>query len=129
MTDISRAGTDAGKPHPARVYDWLLGGKDNYAVDQKVGEALPEETRGNAVRNRAFMHRAIAWLAKNGGDQFLDIGSGHPHRTQPAPDRAGDSAVGPPAPSPTFRSSARSRGSSWSKARAAGFSSSVVYGR
>ncbi|WP_370685011.1 SAM-dependent methyltransferase [Streptomyces sp. MnatMP-M27] len=78
VTDISRAGTDAGKPHPARVYDWLLGGKDNYAVDQKVGEALPAETRGNAVRNRAFMHRAVAWLAKNGVDQFLDIGSGIP---------------------------------------------------
>ncbi len=69
---------DTSKPHPARVYDWLLGGKDNYPVDQRVGETLPEEARGNAARNRAFMHRAAAWLAKNGVDQFLDIGTGIP---------------------------------------------------
>ncbi|WP_329246181.1 SAM-dependent methyltransferase [Actinoallomurus sp. NBC_01490] len=75
---VSRPSIDTGKPHPARVYDWLLGGKDNYPVDRKVGQALPEETRGNAARNRAFMHRAAAWLAKNGVDQFLDIGSGIP---------------------------------------------------
>ena len=75
---VSRPCIDTSKPHPARVYDWLLGGRDNYPVDQKVGEALPEETRGNAARNRAFMHRAAAWLAKNGVDQFLDIGSGIP---------------------------------------------------
>ncbi|TDT31420.1 O-methyltransferase involved in polyketide biosynthesis [Streptomyces sp. BK208] len=69
---------DTSKPHPARVYDWLLGGKDNYPVDQQVGETLPAEARGNAARNRAFMHRAAAWLAKNGVDQFLDIGTGIP---------------------------------------------------
>ncbi|GAA2596699.1 MULTISPECIES: SAM-dependent methyltransferase [Streptomyces] len=69
---------DTSKPHPARVYDWLLGGKDNYPVDQKVGETLPEEARGNAARNRAFMHRAAAWLAQSGVDQFLDIGTGIP---------------------------------------------------
>ncbi|MFD5653045.1 SAM-dependent methyltransferase [Streptomyces sp. NPDC127039] len=69
---------DTSKPHPARVYDWLLGGKDNYPVDQRVGETLPAEARGNAARNRAFMHRAAAWLAKNGIDQFLDIGTGIP---------------------------------------------------
>jgi S-adenosyl methyltransferase len=79
VTDgVSHSGIDTSKPHPARVYDWLLGGKDNYPVDQQVGEALPVETRGNAARNRAFMHRAVAWLAKNGVDQFLDIGSGIP---------------------------------------------------
>ncbi|MFZ4182624.1 SAM-dependent methyltransferase [Streptomyces pseudogriseolus] len=75
---VPRARIDTSKPHPARVYDWLLGGKDNYRVDQEVGQALPDETRGNAARNRAFMHRAAAWLAKNGVDQFLDIGSGIP---------------------------------------------------
>ncbi|WP_327367921.1 SAM-dependent methyltransferase [Streptomyces sp. NBC_01217] len=69
---------DTSKPHPARVYDWLLGGKDNYPVDQQVGETLPEEARGNAARNRAFMHRASAWLAGKGVDQFLDIGTGIP---------------------------------------------------
>ncbi|MFF2011507.1 SAM-dependent methyltransferase [Streptomyces sp. NPDC058195] len=69
---------DTSKPHPARVYDWLLGGKDNYPVDQAVAEKLPGEARGNAARNRAFMHRASAWLARNGVDQFLDIGTGIP---------------------------------------------------
>ncbi|MEU1124440.1 SAM-dependent methyltransferase [Streptomyces sp. NPDC005899] len=69
---------DTSKPHPARVYDWLLGGKDNYPVDQEVGERLPAEARGNAARNRAFMHRASAWLAGRGIDQFLDIGTGIP---------------------------------------------------
>ncbi|WP_405390282.1 SAM-dependent methyltransferase [Streptomyces sp. NBC_01102] len=69
---------DTSKPHPARVYDWLLGGKDNYPVDQEVGEKLPAEARANAARNRAFMHRASAWLAREGVDQFLDIGTGIP---------------------------------------------------
>ncbi|WP_406139167.1 SAM-dependent methyltransferase [Streptomyces sp. NBC_01089] len=69
---------DTSRPHPARVYDWLLGGKDNYPVDQQVGEKLPLEARGNAARNRAFMHRAAGWLARNGVDQFLDIGTGIP---------------------------------------------------
>ncbi|MFJ3694960.1 SAM-dependent methyltransferase [Streptomyces sp. NPDC090052] len=69
---------DTSRPHPARVYDWLLGGKDNYPVDQQVGEKLPPEARANAARNRAFMHRAAAWLAGNGVDQFLDVGTGIP---------------------------------------------------
>ncbi|MEU6013802.1 SAM-dependent methyltransferase [Streptomyces sp. NPDC047515] len=75
---IPKLQIDTSKPHPARVYDWLLGGKDNYPVDQQVGETLPEEARGNAARNRAFMHRAAAWLARGGVDQFLDIGTGIP---------------------------------------------------
>ncbi|WP_217553456.1 SAM-dependent methyltransferase [Streptomyces sp. GbtcB6] len=72
---------DTSRPHPARVYDWLLGGKDNYPVDEEVAAKLPPEARLNAMRNRAFMHRAAAWLAGNGIDQFLDIGTGIP--TQP----------------------------------------------
>ncbi|WP_329116606.1 SAM-dependent methyltransferase [Streptomyces sp. NBC_01465] len=69
---------DTSRPHPARVYDWLLGGKDNYPVDQEVAEKLPPEAGLNARRNRAFMHRAAAWLAGNGIDQYLDIGTGIP---------------------------------------------------
>jgi hypothetical protein len=71
---------DTSKPHPARVYDWLLGGKDNYPVDQAVGEKLPPESRLSAMRNRAFMQRAAAWLAQSGIDQYLDIGTGIPTR-------------------------------------------------
>lgn len=69
---------DTSKPHPARVYDWLLGGKDNYRVDQEVGEKLPPEAKDAARQNRAFMNRAAAWLAGTGVDQFLDIGTGIP---------------------------------------------------
>ncbi|MFH9085682.1 SAM-dependent methyltransferase [Streptomyces sp. NPDC017673] len=72
---------DTSKAHPARVYDWLLGGKDNYPVDEAVGERLPAEARDAARQNRQFMHRAAAWLAGQGIDQFLDIGTGIP--TQP----------------------------------------------
>ncbi|MET8132460.1 SAM-dependent methyltransferase [Streptomyces sp. NPDC005251] len=69
---------DTSKAHPARVYDWLLGGKDNYPVDEAVGEKLPPEARDAARQNREFMHRASAWLAEQGIDQFLDIGTGIP---------------------------------------------------
>jgi hypothetical protein len=70
------------KPHAARVYDWLLGGKTNYPADRAAAEqtlaALP-----NAVviarQNRAFMHRAARYLAAEAGvRQFLDIGTGIP---------------------------------------------------
>ncbi|MFF3614969.1 SAM-dependent methyltransferase [Streptomyces sp. NPDC002580] len=69
---------DTSRAHPARVYDWLLGGKDNYPVDEAVGEQLPPEAKDAARQNRAFMHRASAWLAEQGIDQFLDIGTGIP---------------------------------------------------
>ncbi|MFE5036404.1 SAM-dependent methyltransferase [Streptomyces sp. NPDC056683] len=69
---------DTSRAHPARVYDWLLGGKDNYPVDEAVGEKLPPEARDAARQNRQFMHRAAAWLARQGVDQFLDIGTGIP---------------------------------------------------
>jgi hypothetical protein len=69
---------DTSKPHPARVYDYLLGGKDNYEVDKKVAEQLPGEAVRGARHNRAFMQRAAAWLAHRGVDQYLDIGTGIP---------------------------------------------------
>lgn len=64
---------DTSRAHPARVYDWLLGGKDNYPVDEAVGEKLPPEAHDAARQNRAFMHRAAAWLASEGVDQFLPM--------------------------------------------------------
>ncbi|MEV7458963.1 SAM-dependent methyltransferase [Streptomyces rubiginosohelvolus] len=69
---------DTSKPHSARVYDALLGGKDNYPVDQQVAELLPVEAKIGAHQQRAFMHRATAWLAGQGVTQFLDIGTGIP---------------------------------------------------
>ncbi|WP_420031699.1 SAM-dependent methyltransferase [Streptomyces sp. cg28] len=69
---------DTTRAHPARVYDWLLGGKDNYPVDEAVGSKLPAQARDAARQNREFMHRAVSHLAGQGVDQFLDIGSGIP---------------------------------------------------
>ncbi|MFC9944874.1 SAM-dependent methyltransferase [Streptomyces pratensis] len=72
---------DTSKPHPARMYDWFLGGKDNYPVDEQMARqllALDARGRDMARVNRAFMHRATRWLAGTGVRQFLDIGSGIP---------------------------------------------------
>jgi hypothetical protein len=72
---------DADKPHPARMYDWYLGGKDNYPVDEAMGRqmlALDPRVPVMARVNRAFMHRSTRWLAEHGVRQFLDIGTGIP---------------------------------------------------
>ncbi|MGW7198840.1 SAM-dependent methyltransferase [Streptomyces chryseus] len=72
---------DTSKPHPARMYDWFLGGKDNYPVDEEMArQLLTLDSRGRDMArvNRAFMHRATRWLAENGVRQFLDIGTGIP---------------------------------------------------
>lgn len=64
--------------HPARVYDWLLGGRDFYPADQEMARGLPPITRDAARQNRAFMRRSVAWAARSGIDQFLDVGAGMP---------------------------------------------------
>lgn len=78
MSGAPKPQVDTRKAHPARVYDWLLGGKDNYAVDRAVGKQLPLVARRSARQNRAFIQRAAKWLADQGVDQFLDIGTGIP---------------------------------------------------
>jgi hypothetical protein len=63
------------------MYDWYLGGKDNYRVDEEMGRqmlALDPRVPVMARVNRAFMQRATRWLAENGVRQFLDIGTGIP---------------------------------------------------
>jgi hypothetical protein len=68
-------------PHPARVYDCWLGGKDNYAPDRAVAEEtvrLAPETLRSVRDNRAFLRRAVRYLAGEGIGQFIDIGSGLP---------------------------------------------------
>ena len=67
--------------HPARVYDYWLGGKDNFAADRQAGDqvlkAMPEIL--DSVRgNRRFLVRSVGFLREAGIRQFLDIGSGHP---------------------------------------------------
>ncbi|MBO0856136.1 MAG: SAM-dependent methyltransferase [Nocardia sp.] len=67
--------------HTARMYDWYLGGQDNYEADRIAGEqalrAHPN-LRLTARCNRDFMHRAVRFLAEQGIEQFLDIGTGIP---------------------------------------------------
>ncbi|MFE1261187.1 SAM-dependent methyltransferase [Streptomyces albogriseolus] len=80
MTGAARI--DTSTPHPARVYDWFLGGKDNYPVDEELGRQImgvDGTARHVARTNRWFMQRVTRWLAGPGGvRQFLDIGTGIP---------------------------------------------------
>jgi len=70
------------RPHPARVYDYLLGGKDNFAADRAAAEAGLRANPNSRVpprENRAFLGRAVGYLAEHAGiSQFLDIGTGIP---------------------------------------------------
>lgn len=73
---------DAGSPTEARIYNALLGGKDNFAADRAAaGRILEIEPRADSAarQNRAFLGRAVRFLAGEAGiRQFLDIGSGLP---------------------------------------------------
>ncbi|KAB2374160.1 SAM-dependent methyltransferase [Actinomadura montaniterrae] len=75
------AGVDMTTPSVARMYDYFLGGKDNYECDrvaaQEVVRALPT-VEGVARANRAFLQRAVRFVAESGIDQFLDLGTGLP---------------------------------------------------
>ena len=91
---------DTSVAHVARIYDYWLGGKDNYAVDRAAGdaglEAYPDIV--HSVRaNRAFLARAVRHLATEAGiRQFLDIGTGIPTASnthEVAQDAAPDSRV------------------------------------
>jgi SAM-dependent methyltransferase len=70
-------------PHPARVYDYYLGGRDSFEPDRKAAEealAVAPELRAVARENRAFLGRAVRYLVDAGVRQFLDIGTGMPAR-------------------------------------------------
>ncbi|MEU5884243.1 SAM-dependent methyltransferase [Spirillospora sp. NPDC047279] len=73
---------DTNVPHPARVWDYWLGGKDNYPADRAVGEeilSVMPELVVNARAEREFLGRAVRHLAADVGiRQFLDIGTGIP---------------------------------------------------
>src|SRR5690349_2574284 len=66
---------------PARIYDWLLGGSHNFAIDREVGAkamALMPQVPLIARSNRHFLRRAVTAVAELGVDQYLDLGSGIP---------------------------------------------------
>ena len=73
---------DSSVAHPARRYDYWLGGKDNFAADRESGDAIAEKFPGirtAVVENRRFLRRAVTYLTETAGiRQFLDIGTGLP---------------------------------------------------
>lgn len=80
-TDWIPPDIDTDRPSPARMYDFALGGKDNFAVDRaavaQVGAIVPD-FRSVALANRGFLVRAVRALTELGVDQFIDAGSGLP---------------------------------------------------
>ncbi|MFC6886409.1 MULTISPECIES: SAM-dependent methyltransferase [Actinomadura] len=85
MSDTSAPvppGIDTSVPHPARVWDYWLGGKDHFAADREAGEhllgAMPDWVEV-ARADRQFLARAVRYLVREAGiRQFLDIGTGIP---------------------------------------------------
>ena len=76
-------GIDPTTPNVARMYDYVLGGKDNYAADREVAghliDSIPDGVE--ALRaNRRFLGRAIAYVAAQGIDQYIDLGAGLPNQ-------------------------------------------------
>ena len=72
---------DPNTPSIARVYDYLLNGKDNFAADREVAErllAVAPLTAEVTRENRQFLARAVGWAANQGIRQFIDLGCGMP---------------------------------------------------
>jgi O-methyltransferase involved in polyketide biosynthesis len=72
---------DPAKPNIARVWDYWLGGKDNFAADRELAEKMlavhPPSAR-MARENRQFLGRAVSYVASRGIRQFIDVGAGLP---------------------------------------------------
>ncbi|MDH6108898.1 O-methyltransferase involved in polyketide biosynthesis [Kitasatospora sp. MAP12-15] len=74
-------GLQADRPHPARIYDYWLGGKDNFPPDRAAAEhaiSVSADIPAAARENRAFLQRAVRMCAREGIRQFIDIGAGLP---------------------------------------------------
>jgi O-methyltransferase involved in polyketide biosynthesis len=72
---------DPSVPSIARVYDYFLGGKDNFAADREFGERLIDMVPSTPVtlrENKRFLARAVTWVAERGISQFIDVGAGMP---------------------------------------------------
>ena len=80
--DARVADIDTSKPHPARMYDYYIGGKNHFAADREAADkviAAWPSTRIALRENRKFLGRAVRYLAEEAGiRQFLDIGTGLP---------------------------------------------------
>ena len=90
---------DTSVAHQARMYDYLLGGKDNYAADREAAEAwlkVDPDMAFTARANRAFLGRAVRYLAARGGDPAVPRHRHrHPDGGQHPPGRPGDRAGDP----------------------------------
>src|SRR5437764_1104658 len=74
-------GVDVEKPSAARIYDWYLGGTQNWAVDREFGRRMEQQwplVKPGARQNREFMNRAVRAALRAGIRQFIDLGSGVP---------------------------------------------------
>ena len=72
---------DPKKPSIARVYDYLIGGKDNFGPDRDLADRLLAISPSVGLifrENREFLARAVSWVAEQGVTQFIDLGSGLP---------------------------------------------------
>ncbi|GHD20066.1 SAM-dependent methyltransferase [Nocardiopsis kunsanensis] len=81
MNDRFPPGVDMRTPSVARMYDYFLGGKDNFAVDRESADVLLEripEIIPLSLDNRAFLTRAVDHVAQQGVVQYLDLGAGLP---------------------------------------------------
>ncbi|TDD62464.1 SAM-dependent methyltransferase [Actinomadura rubrisoli] len=81
MHDDARVPIDTSVPHSARVWDYWLGGKENYPVDREAGDAVLRFLPGiatSAKQDRAFLGRAVRFVVAEGVRQFLDLGTGLP---------------------------------------------------
>lgn len=81
IMEADRSKIDTTVAHPARRYNYWLGGKDNFQADRESGDAIAEafpSVRIAALENRAFMRRAVTMLVEKGVRQFLDLGTGIP---------------------------------------------------
>jgi O-methyltransferase involved in polyketide biosynthesis len=72
---------DPGTPSIARVYDFLLGGTDNFPADREVAQrllAVAPDSADVMRENRQFLSRAVTWAGRQGITQFIDLGCGTP---------------------------------------------------
>jgi DNA-binding PadR family transcriptional regulator len=82
VPEVDKQAIDTSVPHPARRYNYLLGGKDNFAADRESADAIEAQLPGLRIaarENRHFLKRAVEFLVTDAGiRQFLDIGTGLP---------------------------------------------------
>jgi O-methyltransferase involved in polyketide biosynthesis len=79
--DSAPEGIDSSVPNVARMYDYYLDGKDNFAADREAAERIMKlfpNTKDSAQQNRGFLRRAVQAVTASGVDQIVDLGAGLP---------------------------------------------------